>query len=253
MSDFKAKLDAYREAVEFLKRDPNNYPYRVRVGNQMRHTQLSQALPNLFEAVRGTLADITYGFISFGPGSEAWSKIAYEEIRNSILVDSLKLYKDLAVERIWASMAPSLRIFDNTQYSILDDELRGYMAKYFVDDIRFPDWRPIPPVKRREDLAQTVRDVIETQYGYDFRARVTSTAIVNEVAETEGIKGTTIAVILQGVQSENEGRSLANLVFPTGRYSLIAAGELPTGEKELRELVLSNVKQIQTQLKAKKI
>lgn len=255
MSDFKTKLDTYREAVEFLKKDPNNYPYRVRVGNQMRHTQLTQALPKLFTAVREALTEVSYGFIPVGSAADTktWTTIATEEVRNSVFVDSLKIYRDLAIERIWASMAPHLRVFDSTQFAILDDELRSYMAKFFVDDVKFPDWRVMPPVKTREDLVQTVRNVIETQYGYDYRARVTATDLANAVTETVlSAKAATIAVILQGVQSEDEGRNLANLVFPTGRYSLIAIGSLPSGDKELRELVLSNVKQIQTQLKAAK-
>jgi len=254
MNDLKSSLAAYNEAVEFLKKDPNNFPYAVRTGHQVRYNQYQQSLPALYKSVEEALLAVAYGFLPVGPAAsvKAWLTAAAEEVSNSLSVDSMKLYKDLDSERLWASMGVMRRVFDSTQFAILDDELRTYLSKYHFDDVRYADYRVLPFLTDRNQVVGMVQNILETQFGLAYRTAVLRGSIVDAAIADPDLKTTSVVVLVDGVPTATDAVAIASLVFQPNRFSIVPVTEdfAALSAKEIRQRVLTDVKEAQKRLKS---
>lgn len=255
MPDLKTSLASYREAVEFLKKDPNSTPWNMRAGWQTRYNQYQQALPELYKAVQAGVLEVAFGLLPVGPveATQKWAEVADEEVANAVKVDSLKLYKDLATERLWASMGTARRVFDSTQFAIIEDDLRSYMAKYHFDEVRYPDYLVLPHLTDRSGMAPLIQKIIEGQFNFEYRSVVLRGDITDAVIANPDMKLTTIVAIVTGT-TMNDSVGLAPTVFKPGRYTTTGLTEafLGLSEKEIRQRVLADVKEAQTKLKSQK-
>ncbi len=255
MNDLKAKIALYREAVEFLKKDPNQVAYNVRAGWQTRYNQYQQRLPELFAAVTEGIQEVAFGLLPVGPteATDKWAEIADEEVSNSVRVDSLKLYKELAGERLWASMGSQRRVFDSTQFAIVDDELRAIMARYHYDDVKYADYSVTPFLTKREDMVPRIKSILESQFGFEYRTVVLKGSITDAVLANPDLGLKTVVVIVTGTDA-NDATGLAPTVFKPGRFTTTGLTEEFTklSEKEIRQRVLADVKEAQARLKAQK-
>jgi hypothetical protein len=212
----KEAQSAYREAVEALKADPRQSPAAFRPGIIAQHNLLNQKLPGLLAAFSGALHEQTYGFFPVGAESESWAAEALREATDGVLVDSLALYRELASDRIWNSMDRLNRFFGPTQFSILDDELRGVGEKLTDEHIPFPEYINQAALTRREDLADRIQTVLEKSFGLKYRIMYIRKQITDGAAKLD-LQGVTVPVIITGVDLMNRAADLGLELFAPGR------------------------------------
>ncbi len=229
MSTLKETQSAYRQAVEALKIDPRQSPAAFRPGIMAQYNVLSQKLPGLLAAFSSALHEQTYGFLPVGPDNEAWGQLAAQEATDGILVDGRALYRELASDRIWNSMGQHNRFFGPTQYSILDDELRGVGEKLTDEHIPFPDYFNQAVLQTREDLVDRIQAVLEGSFGLKYRVLYIRKQITDAAAKLD-LQGATVPVIVTGSSGLAQATALAQDLFAPARSLVVNTEALGGGE-----------------------